>query len=142
MRSSSSIDDLFVDLPEVGLKVNSFPSSFSQQIAANTILELGRGVRDISYLMSSDPEVVLKACKDLLMNGTSVETIFRCGGWLDTALPIFLKWSTRDPQIKHRRVGRMTLSICHLIDSLLLITPSRESFYSYIVSENPAALLL
>ncbi|VUZ44075.1 unnamed protein product [Hymenolepis diminuta] len=103
VRSSSSIDDLFVDLPEVGLKVNSFPSSFSQQIATNTILELGRGVRDISYLMSSDPEVVLKACKDLLMNGTSVETIFRCGGWLDTALPIFLKWSTRDPQIKHRR---------------------------------------
>ncbi|VDO14778.1 unnamed protein product [Rodentolepis nana] len=76
---SSSSDNLFADLPEFGLKVNSFPSSFSQKTATNTIFELGRCVRDVSYLMSSDPEVVLRACKDLITIGTSVETIFRSG---------------------------------------------------------------
>nr|CDS27106.1 integrator complex subunit 8 [Hymenolepis microstoma] len=120
---SSSTDSLFGDLPELGLKTVN-----------NTILELGRCVRDVSYLMSSDPEVVLKACKDLLMIGTSVETIFRSGGWLDTALPIFLKWSIRDPLIKHRR------------DAAFIANSSLSYDFLAAVSENincaPSLLLL
>ncbi|KAM7539416.1 hypothetical protein Aperf_G00000047577 [Anoplocephala perfoliata] len=99
--SDGSIEKLFADLPDVATKDNSFSSPLSQRIASHR--ELRSNIRDVSYLMSPDPKVVLSACGDLLMSGMSLETIIRSGGWLDTVLPIVLKWSTKEPPIKQRR---------------------------------------
>lgn len=105
MFADGNIDSLFADLPDVASKDNLFPSPLSQRITNHR--ELRSHIRDVSYLMSPDPEVVLSACGDLLMSGTSVETIIRSGSCLDTTLPTVLKWSSKEPPIKQRRVGHL-----------------------------------
>ncbi|VDM19112.1 unnamed protein product [Hydatigera taeniaeformis] len=97
-------DNLFNDLPDAAVEYALPPPLVASQVHRGHLYPETRIVSPFSLLIVSlNPKVVLNSCTDLLNAGLPAEVILRSGGWVDTVLPIVIKWVTPSDSPKQRR---------------------------------------